>query len=102
MYDKSDDKSWIEGSGYVIRLLADDHDDKAHQRFIVQLPGQQTLLIANNLEISKRIPIGLSDRVQFRGVYEWNDLGGLVHWTHHDPHGKEDGGWIRHRRKNYS
>jgi hypothetical protein len=44
----------------------------------------------------------MGDRVQFRGMYEWNDLGGLVHWTHHDPHGIEDGGWIRYRRKTYA
>ncbi|MEJ2127764.1 MAG: DUF3465 domain-containing protein [Woeseiaceae bacterium] len=45
---------------------------------------------------------GIGDRVGFRGLYEWNDLGGLVHWTHHDPHGIEDGGWISHRRRKYA
>ena len=44
----------------------------------------------------------MGDRVYVRGMYEWNDLGGLVHWTHHDPHGEEDGGWIRYRSKTYS
>jgi hypothetical protein len=44
----------------------------------------------------------MGDRVQFRGVYEWNDLGGLVHWTHHDPHGLEEGGFIRLRSETYS
>jgi hypothetical protein len=24
-----------------------------------------------------------------------------VHWTHEDPLGEEDGGWISHRRKKY-
>ena len=44
-------------------------------------------------------PLGMGDRVHVRGMYEWNDLGGLVHWTHHDPQGFEEGGWIRYRRK---
>ncbi len=101
-YRKADDGEWIEDSGYVVRLLADDRDDSRHQRFVLQLPGRQTVLIAHNIDISKRVPVGLGDRVGFRGLYEWNDLGGLVHWTHHDPHGNEDGGWISHRRKNYS
>jgi Protein of unknown function (DUF3465) len=35
-------------------------------------------------------------------MFEWNDLGGLVHWTHHDPLGVEDGGWVRYRRKVYA
>ena len=44
----------------------------------------------------------MGDRVQVRGLYEWNDLGGLVHWTHDDPLGHEDGGWLRYRRKTYA
>jgi hypothetical protein len=30
-------------------------------------------------------------------MYEWNDLGGLLHWTHDDPHGVADGGYVRYR-----
>ena len=86
----------------MTRLLSDDRDGSSHQRFILQLPGRQTVLIAHNTDISQRIPVGIGDRVSFRGMYEWNDLGGLVHWTHRDPHGVDDGGWISHRRKIYS
>ena len=100
-YGRRDDDSWIEDSGYVVRLLHDDNDGSRHQRFIVQLPGRQTLLVAHNLDISKRVPLGMGDRVRFRGLYEWNDLGGLVHWTHHDPHGVEDGGYVKYRTQTY-
>ena len=41
------------------------------------------------------------DLVQFYGEYEWNPKGGVVHWTHHDPHGVEDGGYVRYRAKTY-
>ena len=68
---------------------------------IVQLRNRATLLIAHNIALADRVPVGLGDRLQFRGVYEWNELGGLVHWTHHDPMGIEDGGWIRYRKKTY-
>ena len=30
------------------------------------------------------------------------DLRGLVHWTHDDPQGVEDGGHIRYRTRTYS
>lgn len=101
-YDKAADGSWIEDSGFVVRLLSDDDDDSRHQRFVVQLPGPRTLLVANNLDISSRVPVGMGDRVRFRGLFEWNDRGGLVHWTHHDPRGELEGGWIRYRGEVYS
>jgi hypothetical protein len=86
----------------VCRLLSDDDDDSPHQRFIIDVGNRQTLLIAHNLELAERVPVGMGDRVHVRGVYEWNDLGGLVHWTHDDPLGVEDGGWVRYRRKTYA
>jgi hypothetical protein len=101
-YRKADTGCWIEDRGFVRRLLSDDDDGSRHQRFVLQLRDGQTLLIAHNIDLAQRIPLGLGDRVQFRGMYEWNDLGGLVHWTHHDPQGIEDGGWVRYRTKLYS
>ncbi len=68
---------------------------------MLQLEDRQTLLIAHNIELAERVPAGMGDRVYFRGMYEWNELGGVVHWTHHDPMGAEDGGWVRYRRKMY-
>jgi len=67
----------------------------------LQLQNRETVLIAHNIDLAQRVPVGLGDRVYFRGMYEWNELGGLVHWTHGDPQGVEDGGWIRYRRKTY-
>lgn len=101
-YGKRDDATWIEDSGFVVRLLGDDRDDSRHQRFVIRTGGGQTLLIAHNLDLARRVPVGIGDRVRFRGVYEWNDRGGLVHWTHRNPAGEPDGGWIRHRRRVYS
>lgn len=90
----------VEAAGVVTRLLPDDTDGSRHQRFIVRLPSGQTLLISHNIDVAPRIE-GLTrgDEVSFRGEYEWNDKGGVVHWTHHDPAGRRVGGWIRHDGK---
>ncbi len=101
-FDKKNNGEWVEGSGFVRRLLSDDDDGSRHQRIIIQIPGGKTLLIAHNIDLAERVPVGLGDRLYYRGLYEWNDLGGLVHWTHHDPMGEEDGGWLRYRRKVYA
>lgn len=101
IYDKSDTGQWVEASGFVRRLLSDDNDGSRHQRMILDMRNGQTLLIAHNLDLARRVPVGLGDRIQFRGMYEWNDLGGLIHWTHHDPLGVEDGGFIKFRTRIY-
>ena len=101
-YVKADTGRWIEDSGRVVRLLTDDDDESQHQRFVVRLRRGQTLLIAHNTDVAERIPVALGDRLQFRGLYEWNDLGGLVHWTHRDPMGRAHGGWIEFRKTRYA
>jgi len=92
----------VEGRGTVTRLLADDTEGDRHQRFIVRLASGQTLLIAHNIDVARRIEaLREGDVVAFRGVYEWNAEGGLVHWTHHDPDGSHAGGWLRHEGRTY-
>jgi len=100
-FKKGDTGEWIEVTGFVTRLLSDDNDGSRHQRFVLNVGDRRTLLVAHNLDLAKRVPLGLGDRVRVRGMYEWNDLGGLIHWTHNDPQGVEDGGYIRYRRKDY-
>ena len=100
-FQKSDTGNWIEVTGFVKQLLSDDNDGLRHQRFIIDAGSDRSLLIAHNIDLAARVPVGMGDRVQVRGMYEWNELGGLVHWTHHDPHGVEDGGYVRYRTKIY-
>jgi hypothetical protein len=97
----SDSESWIEASGLVRRLLPDDNDESRHQRFVLDMRNGQTILVAHNIDLAQRVPIGMGSRIRFRGMYEWNNLGGLVHWTHHDPLGAEDGGYIKYRTRVY-
>src|SRR5439155_33602 len=81
--------------GTVTRLLADDTGPSGtHQRFIMQVSGSsQTLLIDNNVDIGKRVPVATGDGVTIHGEYVWNDQGGLVHFTHHDPVHTHEDGW---------
>lgn len=81
-------------SATVDRLLSDDNDGSRHQRFIVRLESGHTLLVAHNIDLAERVPLTAGDRVTMRGEYEWNEQGGVIHWTHHDPRGSREGGWI--------
>lgn len=92
----------VEGEGTVIRLLADDLNGSRHQRFIVQLASEQTLLISHNIDIAPRIDgLTVGDSVRFNGEYVWNEKGGIIHWTHHDPRGRHVAGWVLHNGRTY-
>ena len=92
----------VQGEGKVIRVLADDLDGSRHQRFIVQRASGQTLLITHNIHIAPRIDgLKAGDSVRFNGEYVWNDKGGVIHWTHHDPQGRHVAGWVIHDGKTY-
>jgi hypothetical protein len=92
---------WVEGSGIVQRTLTDDTEGSRHQRFVVELAGGQTVLVAHNIDLADRVPLSPGERIAFRGEYEWTSQGGVVHWTHHDPRGNRHGGWIRHQNRDY-
>lgn len=92
----------VEIEGRVVRLLADDLEGSRHQKFILELSGGHTVLVSHNIDLAHRIDaLRAGDTVQVRGQYEWNDRGGVVHWTHHDPRNRRPGGWIRHKGNEY-
>lgn len=93
-YEQQQSKVWMEVNGVVSRLLSDDNDGSRHQRFILTIDQQHTVLVAHNIDLAERIPLSKGDRVRLRGRYEWNERGGVLHWTHHDPSGTIEGGWI--------
>ena len=86
----------VGGSGLVLKVLPDDNEGSRHQRFILRLASGQTLLVAHNIDIGRRLdPLSEGERVYFYGEYEWNEKGGIVHWTHQDPTGRHIEGWVR-------
>ena len=86
----------VEGQGDVVKVLPDDTKGSRHQRFIVRLDSGQTVLIAHNIDVAPRVaPLAPGDSVSFSGEYVWNDKGGIIHWTHHDPGGTHASGWIK-------
>lgn len=92
----------VEADGTVAKLFSDDRRGSRHQRFLVRLDSGHTVLISHNIDLAPRVDaLGTGDAIAFRGEYEWNDKGGVVHWTHHDPDGRRPGGWLRHDGRTY-
>lgn len=101
-YESNRSDIQVKGSGTVIRLLPDDTQGSKHQKFILRLQSNQTILVSHNIDIAPRISsLNVGDTVQFYGEYEWNKKGGLVHWTHKDPNGRHAHGWLKHNGRLY-
>ena len=86
----------VTAQGAVTSVLTDDSGPSGvHQRFIIRLAGsRQTVLVENNVTIGQRAPVLQGRDVLVHGEYVWNDQGGLIHFTHHDPALTHEGGWI--------
>jgi len=92
----------VAGEGEVIKVLFDDNEGSRHQRFILRTNENFTILIAHNIDLAHRVNnLKEGDTVSFYGEYEWNEKGGVVHWTHRDPRGHHVAGWIKHNGVTY-
>jgi len=92
----------VKGGGKVTRILSDDVEGSRHQRFIIMLGSGETVLVSHNIDLAPRLDgLRTGDVVEFYGEYEWNEKGGVIHWTHHDPAGRHVAGWIKHKGKTY-
>ena len=98
LFNTSQSNVQVKGSGTVIKMLADDLEGDRHQRFILELASGQTLLVAHNIDLAPKIlNLFVNDSIRFFGEYEWNDKGGVIHWTHDDPSGIHENGWLLHQ-----
>ncbi|WP_188151398.1 DUF3465 domain-containing protein [Teredinibacter waterburyi] len=96
-YEKRLSDVQVIGVGRVVKLLPDDNKGSRHQKFILKLSSGITVLVAHNIDLAKRLNLlKVNDTLEFFGEYEWNDRGGVVHWTHHDPSARHIDGWLKH------
>ncbi|MFT4020862.1 MAG: DUF3465 domain-containing protein [Acinetobacter sp.] len=86
----------VKGEGTVKAILKDDNEGSRHQKFILNVGNDQTVLVAHNIDLAARLDgLRKGDTVQFYGEYEYSDKGGVLHWTHKDPQGRHKDGWLK-------
>ncbi len=99
--DDPNAKFWTTVGGKVVKNLKDDNDGDRHQKFLVEVSSGITLLVAHNIDLAPRAAVREGDQVLIHAEYVWNNRGGVLHWTHHDPQGRREGGWIEANGRRY-
>ena len=73
-----------------------------HEQFIIRLAsGDITVEVEHNISIGRRVPVLEGDHVTVHGEYIWNAEGGLIHFTHRDPQGTHEGGYVQDNGTTY-
>lgn len=97
LYRRRESDAWVEATGRVVKILPDDAEGERHQRWLLELSTDITILIAHNIDLAPRVPIKVGDTLRFRGEYEWTDKGGTIHFTHRPRfQRRQPGGWVDH------
>lgn len=92
----------VEAEGVVVHVLPVDQEGSRHQNFLLELTNGITLKISHNIDLAPVLPnLREGETVRFHGEYEYNEKGGVVHWTHRDPAGRHEHGWLEYKGKRY-
>jgi hypothetical protein len=92
----------VEAEGVVVHVLPLDDEGDRHQVFLLELANGITLKIAHNIDLAPALPnLRKGATVRFHGEYEYNEKGGVVHWTHRDPKGRHEHGWLEFDGQRY-
>lgn len=86
----------------VARVLKEDSDGSRHQRFSIETPGGHRVLVAHNVDLAPAVDgLRKGEPITLHGEFEWNAKGGVLHWTHRDPAGRHENGWIEYQGRRY-
>ena len=97
IYGSQQSRAEVVTSGNVVDVLGTRRGPSGeHEGFLLRLNGACDLLVKveTNIDLTGPVPLRPGESVEVKGEYEYNALGGVIHWTHHDPRGHHDNGYV--------
>jgi Protein of unknown function (DUF3465) len=94
----------VVAGGTVTRVLGTKPGvSSAHEGFLMRLNSNcdVTIRVEANVDFTGQFPLQTGDAVVVKGEYEYYARGGVIHWTHRDPRGRHEGGYIQTGGKTY-
>jgi len=88
----------VVAAGTVTRVLGTRPGvSSPHEGFLMTLTSGCNVVIRveANTDFTGQFPLRPGDAVTVKGEYEYYARGGVIHWTHRDPRGHHEGGYIQ-------
>lgn len=104
VYSAQQSRAEVVADGTVVDVLGTRRGPSGeHEGFLLRLSGGCDLLVRveTNLDLTGPMPLHANEHVVVKGEYEYDPMGGVIHWTHHDPRGRHDGGYVRAGDRTY-
>jgi hypothetical protein len=69
----------------------------AHEGLMMRLNSDcgQTVRVEINTDFTGVVPVRVGQPITVKGEYETDPDGGVIHWTHRDPRGHHDSGFVQ-------
>ena len=67
-----------------------------HEGFLMRVGSGCDVVVRvdANTDFTREFPLSRGEAVVVKGEYEYYSRGGVIHWTHRDPRGRHEGGYI--------
>lgn len=102
LYNSQRGGVFVESVGRIVKILDDQITPYPAQVILIRLSSGQKLIIKHDINLGSALPtLKKAEALQFKGIYKWNDRGGMILSTHKNNDFPKHSGWLKYDDKIY-